>query len=142
MVLLTTAFKKLQRVALKLIAHALPAHSKRLVLWSTIYGINCANRGIDTNGVSELNRLLTLAKNEEAACLPLRLCSVIIDDVKKCTTAVADAVQGKNIAECADRFVTSVPTWLKYASDQMLRDDFTKLMRYHPPAVKQTVSLA
>lgn len=131
MVLQNKMFQKLRHVFLTAIARVLPSHSRRLVLWSTLYGLICNNRNLTASTAGELNELLGLAKCDKATALPIRLGSVIWTDLAKCLQAITDAMHGKNIAECADDFTASVPRWLRYASERFIREDFERIVRAH-----------
>lgn len=131
MVLQNKMFQKARRAILTAIAYVLPSHSRRLVLWSTLYGLICNKREVTTTTAAELNDLLGLAKCDQATALPIRLGSVIWADLSKCLQAISDAMHGKNVAECADDFIASVPKWLRYASERYIREDFERIVRAH-----------
>lgn len=131
MVLPTKLLQRAEHGVLLAIARILPTHSKRLVLWTSLYGQMCKHEEQAIEGTKKLNELMHLATDDKAAELPIKLGKVIWSDLTRCLEATKDAVQGKCLSECFTRFIQGIPASLRYASEQLIREDFEQVVSMH-----------
>lgn len=118
--------------ALRAISTLLPQHTKRLVLWSTLYGRMCGGKGFTKEQSARLNKALVLCKDHKALSLPAQLGKFIWSDLDACCVAARKAIRGENSFEtAATEFVRNIPSWLRYASDTFMRRDFQSLLSTH-----------
>jgi hypothetical protein len=79
-----------------------------------------------------LNGALALCKDQSALELPAILGQFISKDLDDCLAAAKKALgKEKPEAEAAAEFIRSVPSWLRYASDALLLQDFQQLLSTH-----------
>lgn len=120
--------------ALKAISTHLPAHTKRLVLWSTLYCNMCDAQKLTKEQSDQLNSALTLCKDQGALKLPAQLCKFISRDLDACRAAAIHAFRGEQKKDdAAMDFLRSIPSWLRYASDAFMLNDFNTLLAIHRP---------
>jgi hypothetical protein len=118
--------------ALRAISTVLPNHTKRLVLWSTLYGRMCGQQSFTKEQCDRLNGAMVLVKDNAALALPAKLGKFIWSDLEACTAAVRKAIRGeKGPEEAAAEFLRSIPTFLRYASDALMLKDFQTLLSTH-----------
>lgn len=133
---MTSFFVKSAAWLLKTLSNCLPKHTKRLVLWSTLYGMMCGQQRFTEEQRSRLNGALTLCKDREALDLPASLGKFIWKDLDGCTKAAKQAIRGERKAEeAALEFVRSIPKCLRYASEAFMLKDFTLLLATHRRAM-------
>lgn len=121
---------------LRVISTVLPQHTKRLVLWSTLYGKMCGGQSFTKEQCDRLNTALALCKDNGALALPAQLGKFIWNDLDGCCTAARRAIRGEKSAEtAAAEFVRNIPSWLRYASDAFMLRDFQSLMASHHRAM-------
>lgn len=122
--------------ALRTISTVLPQHTKRLVLWCSLYGKMCGNQNFTKEQRTSLNSALALCKDQEALELPAMLGKFISQDLDGCMVAARKAIRGEKTEEAAaEDFVLSVPSWLRYASDALMLSDFRSLLATHRRAM-------
>lgn len=122
--------------ALRTISTVLPQHTKRLVLWCSLYGKMCGNQSFTKEQRTSLNSALALCKDQEALELPAMLGKFISKDLDDCMAAARKAIRGEKTEEAAaEDFVHSVPSWLRYASDALMLRDFRELLATHRRAI-------
>lgn len=110
----------------------LPAHTKRLVFWTTLYSKMCGAQTFTKEQCDRLNGTLTLCKDHGALDLPAKLAKFIWPELEECTAAARKAIRGEKKAdEAAADFLRSIPSWLRYASDLFMLNDFNLLMATH-----------
>jgi hypothetical protein len=110
----------------------LPKHTRRLVLWSTLYNSMCGGKMFTPEQTERLNAALSLCKDSNALTLPAILGKFIWPDLDGCTLAARQAILGEQPATVAGKeFVHSIPTWLRYASDATVLKDFESLLATH-----------
>lgn len=121
--------------ALRTISTVLPQHTKRLVLWCSLYSKMCGSRKLTVEQRNNLNRALALCKDQNALELPAMLGGFIAKDLEGCMVAVRNAIRGEKAADvAADEFLHSVPSWLRYASGARMLTDFRSLLATHQRA--------
>ncbi|BAW19320.1 hypothetical protein [Ralstonia phage RP31] len=114
----------------------LPAHTKRLVLWSTLYSKMCGAQRFTKEQCDRLNGAFALCKDNSALDLPAKLGKFISNDLDECTAVAKTAIRGEQKEdEAAAEFVRNIPSWLRYASDAFMLKDFKTLLAIHHPAV-------
>lgn len=117
---------------LRAISTLLPAHTKRLVLWSTLYSKMCGQQSFTKEQCARLNGAMSLVKDHAALDLPAKLGKFISSDLDECTAAARTAIRGETkVEEAAAAFVRSIPSWLRYASDAFMLKDFMSLLATH-----------
>lgn len=123
-------------LVLRTISFILPQHTKRLVLWCTLYSkMMCGGKNITEEQKSRLNKALSLCKDPNALELPSKLCEFISNDLDSCLVAARNAIRGEKAADVASMdFVHNIPSWLRYASDAFMIKDFEMLLATHQRA--------
>jgi hypothetical protein len=110
----------------------LPAHTKRLVFWSSFYSKMCGAQKFTKEQCDRLNGTMKLAKDRNALDLPAKLGKFIWPELEECTAAARTAIRGeKKAEEAAADFLRSIPKWMRYASDAFMLNDFMQLMATH-----------
>lgn len=125
------------RKVLKGLTTILPQHTKRLVLWSTLYSkMMCGDSKITNEQCHRLNSAMSLSKDDGALTLPSGLTKYIGHDLDACINAVKNAIRGDSTAaeRAAQEFVRCIPARLRYASDAFMLSDFQSLMVAHSRA--------
>lgn len=114
------------------ISSVLPCHTKRLVLWSVLYSKMHGRRDMTKEQCDRLNEVLELCKDNAALALPAQLGVYIWKDLDECTAATTRAVRGEESIDAAAKdFISSIPDWLRYASDAFMVKDFQKLLTFY-----------
>lgn len=114
------------------ISSVLPCHTKRLVLWSVLYSKMHGRRDMTKEQRECLNKVLVLCKDNAALALPAQLGVYIWTDLDECSAVTAKAVNGEEtIEEAAKEFISSIPNWLRYASDALMSKDFKELLTFY-----------
>jgi hypothetical protein len=122
--------------ALRTISTVLPQHTKRLVLWSSLYSKMHGGQTFTAEQSNTLNGALALCKDQEALALPAMLGKFIAKDLEGCMVAARKAIRGEKTEEAAAaEFLHSVPSWLRYASDALVLRDFRELLATHRRAI-------
>lgn len=138
---------------LRVIFKALPKHAKRLVFWSALYGKMCGapryTKEEALNMGRRLNSVMNVAKDCSACALPIVACRYIGKDLEMCAATVRSVmrdVRGRfkdgidtekgidtNITseEISNRFISSIPNWMRYASPEYMRNDLNRLLTNH-----------
>lgn len=120
-------------------AYLLPHHTRRLVLWSTLYNEMCGGKTFTTEQAGRLNDALLLCKDSKALTLPSILGKFIWPELNDCSLAAQQAIRGEEPADiAAEHFVHSIPTWLRYASDAFMLNDFRSLLATHRQVIRST----
>lgn len=110
----------------------LPAHTKRLVFWSTLYSKMCGAQSFTKEQCDRLNGSMKLAKDRNALDLPAKLGKFIWPELEECTAAARKAIRDEKKAdEAAADFLRSIPSWMRYASDSFMLKDFMSLLATH-----------
>lgn len=118
--------------ALRAFSTILPQHTKRLVLWCSLYSNMCNAQSLTQEQRDRLNGALALCKDQGALNLPAKLGKFIWKDLDNCMAAARTAIRGEKPEEAAaEEFVRSVPSWLRYASDAFMLKDFQSLLAVH-----------
>lgn len=121
---------------LRVIFKILPNHTKRLVLWSTLYSKICGARKYSKEEAQQLgerlNNVLTITKDTKAFIFPVGMSQFISSDLDGCSNAIINAVRNTQTAEAAAKeFVRQIPQWLRYASEPFMVRDFSVLLTVH-----------
>lgn len=138
---------------LRVMFKALPKHAKRLVFWSALYGKMCGTTGctrVEALSMSKrLNSVMAIAKDYSACVLPIVAGKYIYNDLENCANTVKSVmrdVRGRiqegidtekgidtNITseEAGNRFINSIPSWMRYASPEYMRNDLQRLLLNH-----------
>lgn len=117
---------------LQTISAILPQHTRRLVLWSTLYSKMCGGQKFTEEQSDRLNTALGLCKDSKALQLPALLGRFIWRELDGCSLAARRAIKGEEPAEiAAEEFANSIPSWLRYASDTFVLNDFQSLLATH-----------
>jgi hypothetical protein len=93
----------------------------------------CGGKNITKEQCRRLNGALSLSKDDQALSLPSQLGKFISEDLDACTLAAKNAIRGDNKAaeRAAQDFVRSIPSWLRYASDAFMLNDFQAVLAAH-----------
>ena len=141
---------------LRVMFQVLPKHAKRLVFWSALYGKMCGATGctrVEALSMGmRLNSVMSIAKDCSACVLPIVVGKYIYKDLENCANAAKSAMcdvrclvkEGidteKGIdtnftsLEAGNRFINSIPNWMRYASPEYMRNDFQRLLLSHTAA--------
>lgn len=122
--------------ALRTISTILPQHTKRLVLWSSLYSKMHGGKKFTPEQRENLNGALALCKDQSALELPAMLGQFISKDLDGCMVATKIAMRKeKPEAEAAAEFIRNIPSWLRYASEALMLQDFQLLLSTHRRAM-------
>lgn len=121
---------------LRAISAILPNHTKRLVLWSSLYCRMCGAQNFTKDEAKEMgeriNDALVITKDSAAFIFPVAVSKFICMDLDECIAAAYKAIlNGKPSESASMEFVQSIPTWLRYASDAFMLKDFQSLLTVH-----------
>lgn len=117
--------------ALRTISTILPQHTKRVVLWASLYSKMCGGKKFTPEQRESLNSALALCKDQNALELPGMLGQFISNDLDGCMVAAKKAMRKEKPEEAASEFVRSIPSWLRYASEALMLKDFQQLLATH-----------
>lgn len=114
------------------VARVLPRHTKRLVLWCSLYSKVHNRKDITKEQCISLNNLLVLCKDIKAFKFSAQLGSFLWNDLEDCSRVTGKAIRGeKTMDEAAVEFIHGIPVWLRYASDAFMISDFETMLRAH-----------
>jgi hypothetical protein len=125
-------FKSAFAGAGKWVVSITPSHIRRLVFWCTLYTRMRNTTEIEDKSRDKLNETMKLATENDALCFPVLASSLIWSDISKCyETAWQTIAQRSNVAQSAKDFVSHIPQWLRYGSQEKMERDFFRLVDNH-----------
>ena len=125
-------FKSAIAAASKWMVSATPSHIRRLVFWCTLYTRMRNTTEIEEQSRDNLNRTMKLATENAAMSFPVLVSRLIWSDISMCYETVWQTIaQRKNSTVMAKDFVSQIPQWLRYGSQEKMENDFFRLVNNH-----------
>lgn len=125
-------FKSAFAAASKWVVSITPSHIRRLVFWCTMYTRMRNTTEIEDQSRDKLNQTMNLATENAALSFPVLASRLIWPDISSCyDTAWQTISQRKNVAQAAKDFVSHIPQWLRYGSEEKMERDFFRLVNNH-----------
>lgn len=120
------------KAARKLVSFT-PRHIRRMVLWCSLYTRMRNTTSADKLNCGQLNDTMHLVTQVKALDFPVWASRLIWTDVSSCYEAVRKAIfQSGSLSTNTKEFVSAIPQWLRYGSDEKMERDFIRMVKNHP----------
>ena len=135
-------FNKLKFYCITQLQYALnhlPRKAKRLIFVATLFRIIDGIQANDSELIAKLNSILQISKNDQAWEFPMSFSTLVwrnlnsnIIQLYSGDIAIYDlknaSLEYEDNKAVADWFISHMPDWLRYGSDELLRYDITSLL--------------
>lgn len=119
---------------IRFLVNRMPSHSKRLIYLASLTGVINGVREPDENFIKKLNEVLNLSDSGDSALkLPIYVSDLIWknkENIEKDLATLKDPLAQPNTKkECIGRIQECTPSWLRYASNDIVEEDLCQLFK-------------
>lgn len=113
---------------------SLSERTKRLIFLASFSARIKGQTNFDSETLHKLNKVMALASNDEAVRLPVHLSRAIwrgrtIHEIAD-QAVLSASFDKERLQQFASRVLEAMPKWLRYGSDDVIRDDLAKLLTH------------
>lgn len=129
---MATFLKQLASTVCRKLVALTPSHIRRLVFWCTLYSRIRNTTEIEKLDGPKLNATMKLATRNDALNFPILTSRLIWADINKCyETAQGALLSVSSKTDAAKSFVSFIPSWLQYGSQEKMERDFYRMVNSH-----------